>query len=130
MFRKVMGISDELIWRYWELLTDKRLPEIFAMKAEEPMQVKMRLARQIVGDFHSTEDAAQAQADFDREVRSGQEPDDVETIPLAPGAGSNLAKILVAAGLADSRTDAERKIKAGAVEIDGEKHGGMTIGLS
>ena len=48
MFRKVMGISDELMWRYWELLTDKSLAEISAMKTEEPMQVKMRLARQIV----------------------------------------------------------------------------------
>ena len=72
----------------------------------------MRLARQIVADFHSVEDAAQAQADFDREVRAGQEPDDIETIALPPDAGSNLAKILVATGLADSRTDAERKIKA------------------
>lgn len=129
MFRKVMGVSDDLMWRYWELLTDKRLTEISAMKAEEPMQVKMRLARQIVGDFHSGEDATQAQADFDREVRAGQEPDDIETISIPPEAGSNLAKILVAAGLADSRTDAERKIKAGAVEIDGEKHSGMTIDL-
>jgi tyrosyl-tRNA synthetase len=129
MFRKVMGISDDLMWRYWELLTDKGLADISAMKTEEPMQVKMRLARQVVGDFHSVEDAAQAQTDFDREVRSGQEPDDIETISIPPDAGSNLAKILVAAGLADSRTDAERKIKAGAVEIDGEKHSGMTIGL-
>jgi tyrosyl-tRNA synthetase len=121
MFRKVMGISDELMWRYWELLTDKSLAEITAMKVEEPMQVKMRLARQIVADFHSAEDAAHAQADFDREVRGGQQPDDIETISLPPDAGSNLAKILVAAGLADSRTDAERKIKAGAVEINGER---------
>jgi len=121
MFRKVMGISDELMWRYWELLTDKSMDEIAAMKTEEPMQVKMRLARQIVADFHSAEDAAQAQGDFDREVRSGQQPDDIETISFPPDAGSNLAKILVAAGLADSRTDAERKIKAGAVEINGDK---------
>jgi tyrosyl-tRNA synthetase len=121
MFRKVMGISDDLMWRYWELLTDKSLAEIAAMKSEEPMQVKMCLARQIVADFHSAEDAAQAQADFDREVRGGQQPEDIETISLPPDAGSNLAKILVAAGLADSRTDAERKIKAGAVEINGER---------
>ena len=108
-----MGISDELMWRYWELLSDKSLAEITAMKAEEPMQVKMRLARQIVADFHSAEAAAQAQGDFDWEVRGGQEPDDIETISLPPDAGSNLAKILLAAGLVESRTDAERKIKAG-----------------
>ena len=58
MFRKVMGISDTLMWRYWELLTDKSLAEIAAMKAEEPMQVKMCLARQIVSDFHSAEAAS------------------------------------------------------------------------
>jgi tyrosyl-tRNA synthetase len=121
IFRKVMGISDDLMWRYWELLTDKSLAEIAAMKTEEPMQVKMRLARQIVADFHSAEDAAQAQAGFDHEVRAGKEPEDIETISLPPDARSNLAKILVAAGLAESRTDAERKIKAGAVEINGER---------
>jgi tyrosyl-tRNA synthetase len=129
MFRKVMGISDELMWCYLELLTDKTLAEISAMKAEEPMQVKMRLARQIVGDFHSAEEATQAQADFDREVRGGQEPDDIETISIPPDAGSSLPKILVAVGLADSRTDAERKIKAGAVEINGEKHSSLTVDL-
>ena len=53
IFRKVMGISDTLMWRYWELLTDQSLAEIAAMKTEEPMEVKMRLARQIVADFHS-----------------------------------------------------------------------------
>jgi tyrosyl-tRNA synthetase len=130
MFRKVMAISDDLMWRYWELLTDKSLTEIAAMKTEEPMQVKMRLARQIVEDFHSAEVAAQAQADFDREVRGGQEPDDIETISLPPDAGSNLAKILVAAGLADSRTDAERKIKAGAVEINGERITSLSYALA
>ena len=121
MFRKVMGISDELMWRYWELLTDKSLAEISAMKAEEPMQVKMRLARRIVGDFHSAEEATQAQADFDREVRAGREPDDIETISIPPDAGSSLPKILVGTGMVESRTDAERKIKAGAVEINGER---------
>jgi tyrosyl-tRNA synthetase len=119
MFRKVMGISDELMWRYWELLTDKSLAEIAAMKTEEPMQVKMRLARQIVADFHSAEDAAQAQLDFDREVRERQVPADIETVHFSFEAGSNIPKILLGTGMAGSRTDAERKIKEGALEIDG-----------
>jgi tyrosyl-tRNA synthetase len=123
----VMGISDTLMWRYWELLTDQSMAEIAAMKNEEPMQVKMRLARQIVADFHSREAADQAQADFQHEVREGRPPDDMETVNLPPEAGNSLAKILLAAGLADSRTDAERKIKAGAVEIDGERHTGLTV---
>jgi tyrosyl-tRNA synthetase len=129
MFRKVMRISDTLMWKYWELLTDKTLPEIAAMKSEEPMQVKMRLARQIVADFHSAEAAEQAQADFDSEVREGQEPADIETITLPNGTGKSLPKILLAAGLAESRTDAERKIKAGAVEIDGAKHTALNVDL-
>ena len=121
MFRKVMRISDALMWKYWELLTDKSLPEIAAMKSEEPMQVKMRLARQIVADFHSAAAAEQAQADFDSEVREGQEPADMETVSVPSYAGSSLPKILLGTGMVESRTDAERKIKAGAVEINGKR---------
>jgi tyrosyl-tRNA synthetase len=127
IFRKVMGISDTLMWRYWELLTDKSMADIAAMKAEEPMQVKMRLGRQIVADFHSTEAADQAQSDFQHEVREGQQPADMETFKLPGDVGNSLPKILLAAGLADSRTDAERKIKAGAVEIDGERNTSLTV---
>jgi tyrosyl-tRNA synthetase len=129
IFRKVMRVSDTLMWRYWELLTDKSIAEIQAMKAEVPMQVKMRLARQIVADFHSPEAAVQAQTDFDHEVREGQQPDDLETVQWTEEMGRSLPKILLAAGLADSRTDAERKIKAGAVEIDGEKHTNLTVSI-
>ena len=121
IFRKVMGISDKLMWRYWELLTDKAMAEIGALKAEEPMQVKMRLAWRIVADFHSAEAADQARADFDREVRAGQQPVDIETIGFPSDAGLSLPKILLGTNMVESRTDAERKIKAGAVEIDGVK---------
>ncbi len=121
IFRKVMGVSDTLMWRYWELLTDKSIAEIAAMKAEDPMPVKMRLARQIVTDFHSAAAADQAQADFDHEVREGREPDDMETIGFPIDAGLSLPKILLGTNMVESRTDAERKIKAGAVEIDGIK---------
>jgi tyrosyl-tRNA synthetase len=130
IFRKVMGISDTLMWRYWELLTDKSLAEIAAMKAEEPMEVKIRLARQIVSDFHSSAAADQAQLDFQHEVREGAAPTDMETVRLPGDIGNSLPKILVAAGLADSRTDAERKIKAGAVEIDCNRHIGLMVAIS
>jgi len=130
MFRKVMGISDDLMWRYYELLTDKSLSEITELRRrQEPMAAKQALARAIVADFHSAEAAAQAQSDFDREVREGQVPSDIETITLPDGVGNSLPKILLAAGLADSRTDAERKIKAGAVEINGERITSLTITL-
>ena len=130
MFRKLMGISDELMWRYYELLTDHSLAEIAALKSSgEPMAAKQALAREIVADFHSAEAAAQAQADFDHEVREGGAPADIETIALRNGAGNSLPKILLAAGLADSRTDAERKIKAGAVEINGARHTSLSIEL-
>jgi tyrosyl-tRNA synthetase len=127
MFRKVMGVSDELMWRYWELLTDWSMAEIAAMKSEEPMQVKMRLARHIVADFHSAEAASQAEEDFNREVRQHEVPTDIETVPLPSDAGASLPKILVSTGMAESRTDAERKIKSGAVEIDGRKFTGLSF---
>jgi tyrosyl-tRNA synthetase len=122
MYRKVMGISDTLMWRYWELLTDHSLVEIAAMKREEPMPVKMRLAREIVADFHSADAARRAEEDFNREVRQHEVPSEMETVPFPVDAGASLPKILVASGLVESRTEAERKIKAGAVEIDGQRY--------
>ena len=131
MFRKIMGISDELMWRYYELLTDKTMAEIAGLRnRNEPMAAKQALARQVVADFHFADDAREAQEAFDREVREGQAPADMETVALPNGTGNNLAKILVATGLADSRTDAERKIKAGAVEIDGARCTNLTVALS
>ena len=125
MFRKIMGIDDDLMWKYWELLTDCSLNEIAAMKQREPMAVKMELAGCIVADFHSAADARQAQDDFNREVREGAEPSDIETVPLPDAArgasGIQVPKMLVSIGLADSRTDAERKIKSGALEINGAR---------
>ncbi len=129
IFRKVMGVSDTLMWRYWELLTDKSMAEIEAMKKEDPMPVKMRLARRIVADFHSAEAAEQAQADFHREVREGQQPADMETVGFPIDAGLSLPKILLGTGMAESRTDAERKIKAGAVEIDGTKFTDLSLSV-
>jgi tyrosyl-tRNA synthetase len=129
MFRKVMGISDELMWRYWELLSDKSVEEINAMKSQNPMAMKMDLAFQVVKDFHSSGDAVQAFGDFDREVRRGEVPDDIETIDLPEdlcgrtGAGEFIYfnKLLVRIGLASSVSEADRKIKEGAVEVNGFK---------
>lgn len=125
MFGKVMRVSDELMWRYWELLTDRSLEEIQSLKQREPMSVKMELASSIVRDFHGEEAARQAQADFDREVRQGEVPGDIEEVEAPADSrtpeGIRVVKLLLGIGLADSRTDAERKLKAGAIEINGAR---------
>jgi len=122
MFRKIMGISDALMWRYWELLTDASLPDIAAMKSREPMAVKMELAGRIVTDFHSAAEARQAGEDFDREVRQGGEPADIVTVDYGAVREIRVPQMLVELGTAPTRTEAERLVKAGAVEIDGARY--------
>lgn len=129
MFRKVMQISDELMYRYYELLTDLQMNEIVRLRENvaaglrDPMEVKMELGRRIVADFHSAEDADAAADAFNREVRQGLEPVDTETVELPAQASSEkgirVDKLIALVGIADSVTDATRKIKAGAVEING-----------
>ena len=119
MFRKIMGISDELMWRYWELLTDATLSEIAAMKQRPPMEVKLELAGRIVANFHSSDEARQAEQDFNREVRQGAEPADIGEVRMT--GEKRLAAALVTASLASSRTEAERLVKSGAVDLDGER---------
>jgi tyrosyl-tRNA synthetase len=125
MFRKVMSISDTLMWRYWELLTDVSLAEIAEMKSREPMGVKKELAARVVMDFHDAAAARQAAEDFAREVQQGGVPSDIETVALPAearvAAGVQVPKLLAAVGLAPSRTEADRLVKAGSVEIDGAK---------
>lgn len=124
MFRKVMQIPDDLMYRYYELLTDASTAEIANLRTREPMQTKMELGRRIVTDFHSQADADAAVEAFDREVRHGLEPADTETVNLPAAAitdrGIRVDKLLALTGLADSVTDAARKLKAGAVEINSE----------
>jgi tyrosyl-tRNA synthetase len=129
MFRKVMQISDDLMYRYYELLTDMSLAEIAELRSniaagiKDPMQAKIELGRRIVTDFHSDAEADAAIDAFDREVRQGREPADTETVELPPQVvtdkGIRVDKLLATVNLADSVTDATRKIKAGAVEING-----------
>jgi tyrosyl-tRNA synthetase len=126
MFRKVMQISDELMFRYYELLTDKSMAEIAAIRANlHPMEAKIALAKSIVADFHSAAAAARAAAVFDAVVRRGEVPENIQTVPLPEGVrvanGIRVDKLLAKIGLAESVSDAVRKIKAGAVEIAGER---------
>jgi tyrosyl-tRNA synthetase len=143
MYGKVMSISDEMMWRYYELLTDVSLAEIDKMKREtHPMQAKKELARRIVADFHSGEVAAKAGEDWAKQFQRSEVPEDVEevTVPIsevfiAPdttgqaegikyalehGAAIKLDKLLKAIGLAESVSDGARKIKQKAVRINGE----------
>jgi tyrosyl-tRNA synthetase len=137
MYGKVMSISDEMMWRYYELLTDVSLAEIEKMKgATHPMAAKKELARRIVGDFHSGEAAGKAGEDWaklrHRELVAEDLPNDIDEVrvsyakirtPDAPDPGSDaylvirLDRLLVICGLADSTTDAGRKLKASSVEL-------------
>jgi tyrosyl-tRNA synthetase len=137
MFAKLMSISDELMFRYCELLTDLSLAEIARLRARiaagglHPMQAKMDLARTIVADFHSREASERAAEEFNRVVRRHEAPTELETVRLPEGAGSaagiRMDKLLAKIGLADSVSDALRKIKAGAVEINGRKSTELVI---
>ena len=131
MFRKIMQISDDLMFRYYELLTDMPIAEIAAMKQRiaagslHPMEAKMALGRQIVTDFHSAADAARAAEEFNRVVRHHEIPSDIQTVPLPEGVrvpgGIRVDKMIARTGLVESVSEAVRKIKAGAVEIGGER---------
>jgi tyrosyl-tRNA synthetase len=126
MFRKTMQVSDDLMWRYYLLLTDKTEAEIAEMKAKmHPMEAKTALGKQIVADFHSISDAERAEEVFAKVVRRKEVPEDITTVPLPDGVTKDGAirvdKLLAKIGLADSVTDATRKIKAGSVEINGER---------
>ena len=122
MFKKLMSISDELMWRYYELLTDKSLSEIGQMRRRvaagelHPMEAKMDLARLIISDFHSPADAARAAEEFNRVVRRGEDPAEMQSFSI--GGAVRLDKLLAHTRLAASVSEAARKIKEGAVELN------------
>ena len=137
MYGKIMSISDEMMWRYYELLTDAQLPEIEKMKREShPMTAKKDLAQRIVADFHSADAAATAADDWAKQFQKDETPTSVEQVSVKFGEiewsanedsatavagkgqfGIKLDRLLVKCGLADSATDATRKLKEGAVRV-------------
>ncbi len=135
MYGKVMSISDEMMWRYYELLTDVQVADIEKMKRDvHPMQAKKELARRIVEDFHSAEAAGKAGKDWAKQFQKNAVPDEVEKVQISlseilPDGDSAtgrstpllvpLGKIMVRCGLAESMSDASRKIREGAVWVDG-----------
>lgn len=143
IYGKVMSISDTLMWRYYELLTDVKLDAIEQMKGDaasgkqHPMELKKQLARRIVEDFHGKEAATAAGENWAKQFQKDQVPEDVETHEIKleqylmspawvmsdlqrDGTMVRLNKIVADAGLADSTSDAARKIKQNAVRVNGK----------
>ncbi len=125
MFGKLMSISDDLMWRYFELLSFRPLAEIEQFKQDvvngaNPRDIKIALAKEIITRFHDAASAESAhQAFVDR--AKGMIPDDIEAIELAAGEGIAIANLLKDADLVASTSEAMRMIKQGAVKMDGEK---------
>jgi tyrosyl-tRNA synthetase len=137
MYGKVMSISDEMMWRYYELLTDVRVEAIEQMKADaangkaHPMALKKELARSIVADFHSAEASAKAADDWAKQFQKREVPENVEEVLVnikkievshdqSDRVLVRLDKLLVECGLTDSTTDANRKIKQRSVKVENE----------
>jgi len=125
MFGKLMSVSDELMWSYYELLTDFGSPVIVRLREEvkmgvlHPMDAKMQMAHTIVAGFHNEEAAKEASDEFRLVYRDRKAPTDMPEMKLAWGTRP-LHLVLTETGLASSRSEAERLIKAGAVEVSGE----------
>jgi tyrosyl-tRNA synthetase len=127
IFGKVMSVSDELMWRYYELLSFRGLDEIAGLRAEvsagrNPRDVKVMLAQELVGRFHGAAAAAAALVDFESRFRQGGIPEDLEEVALeSAGAGIGIAQALKAAGLTATTSEALRMIDQGGVRLDGDK---------
>jgi tyrosyl-tRNA synthetase len=129
MYGKLMSISDDLMWRYYLLLTDLSPEEIEQRKREvtegalHPKHAKADLATRIVADFHSAESAAHAAAEFERVHARGELPSDMAVvgIPFEGEASRALTRIMCDARLAASASDAGRKVQQGGVRLNGER---------
>jgi len=126
MFGKMLSISDELMWRYYELLSTKSLAEIADLKKEveagsvHPKHAKEMIALEIIERYHSQAEALEAKAEFDRVHSQNEIPTDIETF-IANESPIWIAKALVDCGLEASTSQARRDIKQGAVKLDQEK---------
>ena len=125
IFGKIMSIPDELMWIYYDLVTDRTPQEIAALKKEvasgaaHPMDVKMRLAQEVIASFHGEEPARKAAENFQRVFRDRQAPAEAEVQRIPRGPAKKLATLLAELKLAPSKSEAVRLIEQGGVEIDG-----------
>ncbi|MFL6207773.1 MAG: tyrosine--tRNA ligase [Pyrinomonadaceae bacterium] len=124
MFGKVMSISDELMWRYYELCTDLRVEEIKELRGQaeggtrNPRDLKVELAKRIIADFHSAGEAQAAEAEFNRVFRQKETPEEIEEHNMAADM-YKLPRFLVETGLASSMAEARRLIEQGGVRVEG-----------
>jgi tyrosyl-tRNA synthetase len=133
MFGKLMSISDPLMWRYYLLLTDAGESGMADLRARvdrgdlHPKEAKVDLARHIVADFHGSQAADAAAAEFDRVHARGDLPSEIREVAVPSGEahGRALTRVLVDAGLAASSSDAGRKIQQGGVRLNGERIGDL-----
>lgn len=124
MFGKIMSISDDLMWSYYELLSFRPLAEVEQFKADvangaNPRDVKILLAKEIIARFHSQADADAAEQEFINRFQKGALPDEMPEFTFAQGIA--IANLLKEAGLVGSTSDAMRMVKQGAAKQDGEK---------
>ncbi|MBK7686926.1 MAG: tyrosine--tRNA ligase [Rhodocyclaceae bacterium] len=132
IFGKLMSISDQLMWRYFDLLSFRTSAEIAEFRREvadgrNPRDVKIELAIEIVTRFHSRKDAQDALSDFESRFQRGQIPTEMDEFVVAAG---SVAQILKATGLVPSTSEALRLIDAGGVRLDGEKIGDRSASLA
>ncbi|SVC48722.1 uncharacterized protein METZ01_LOCUS301576, partial [marine metagenome] len=132
MFGKIMSISDELMWRYFELLSARSLDEIGLLqkqvkKGKNPRDIKFLLAEEIVERFHGKQSSDDAKESFLRQFQKGQIPEEIKSISInfseveAESGMVNMAKLLYLANLVTSVSEGHRAIKAGSVRLEGEK---------
>ena len=133
MFGKVMSISDELMWRYYELLTDLGPSEISNLRSEissgrNPRDVKVALAKLIIRDFHSQAEADAAEEEFNRRFVQKEVPGEVEE-RVVPAGSYSLAQLIADMGLAASKGEARRLIEQGGIRISGHRVSNTAAGL-
>ncbi len=127
MFGKIMSISDDLMWRYFELLSFRPMSEIEGFQqavanGDNPRDIKFLLAEEIIARFHSQQAATEARQGFIAQFAKNRIPDDIPELSFeAPAEGYAIANLLKDAGLCSSTSDAMRMIQQGAAKIDGEK---------
>ena len=127
MFGKIMSISDELMWRWFDLLSFKSTDEINELKAEQakgknPRDIKIELAKELIARFHDDQSANLAEENFINQFQKKNMPDDIEEVSLTLSESSiPLANLLKDCGMTSSTSEAIRMIKQGAVRIDEEK---------